>query len=650
MRQSLFQRLANRIRHLRVHLSDNQTMVLLITVVLLVLTNLAVLLILVVPQSKSPSSLTIVQESREPLQPVEQTPTPDQIQGNIQDQSEVFPVQSLSSGSTIQGTIIFSMTENGYRHLFAFSPGNPNLVRLTDGSWDDTSPVMDPTGRMIAFSSQRNGYWDIYLLDLQTGVITPITDTSDFDTHPTWSPDGSKIAFQSYIDENSEIIVVDLQKQPFELNRITINDYDDYDPDWSPDGENLVFISAYDNKPALWNARFVDSQIQIEPISVKSGYDPRNPTWSPDGSSISWSEMISGRRTILTWQYGVPSQRPIQATEGDFPAWSKDGKILFFIIQNPNKTYLSAISYPDGNLVYPVTPTAGMVSDLHWSTNQLPAELPAWFGNLQTATLPALYQLAITPPAANLPNRYQVVTIPDVKAPYTLLHDLTDESFVALRERLKLETGWDVLANLENAFIPITEVADPNMQENWLYTGRAFSLNTIPMNINWMFISRETFGDQTYFRMFVRPVYQDGSMGKPIFEKSWDINARFSSDPSAYENGGIETDSYPDGYWVDLTDLALRFGWERIEASPNWTNYYPGARFNLFALRSGLSWKDAMLELYPQDAFITPTPLAAPTITLTPTRRLFKTLTPTITPSPTSTSTRRPTWTPFPNQ
>ncbi len=540
------------------------------------------------------------------------------------------------------------MIENGYSHLFAFTPGNPNLLRLTNNPWDDTSPVMDPTGRIIAFSSQRNGYWDIYLLDLLTGTITPVTDTSDYDTHPTWSPDGSKLAFQSYVGENSEIMVADLQKQPYEFSRITSNDFDDYDPSWSPDGQNLLFISAYDNKPAIWNARFIESQVQIEPVSVNAGYDPRNPTWSSDGSSVAWSELISGRRTILTWSFGDASQNPIQATEGDFPAWSQDGKILFYIIPDPNKTYLSAISLPDGNLVYPVTPTTGFVSGLQWGIHPLPAELPNWIVRLQTASLPPLYQLAITPPVENLPNRYQVVAIPEVKSPYSLLHDLTDESFTSLRERIKFETGWDVLANLENTFIPITEVADPNMQENWLYTGRAFSLNTIPMNIQWMLITRETYGDQTYFRMFIRPIYQDGSMGKPILEKAWDMNARFSNDPAAYENGGVEIDAYPDGYWVDLTDLALRFGWERIEASPNWTNFYPGARFNLFALRSGLSWKDAMLELYPQDAFITPTPLAAPTITLTPTRRLFVTLTPTITPSPTSTITRRPTWTPYP--
>ena len=41
------------------------------------------------------------------------------------------------------------------------------------------------------------------------------------------------------------------------------------------------------------------------------------------------------------------------------------------------------------------------------------------------------------------------------------MHDLADEAFDALRERIQQEVGWDALASLENAFVPITTVLDP---------------------------------------------------------------------------------------------------------------------------------------------------------------------------------------------
>ncbi len=91
MRQTPFQRLSNRIRHLKVHLSDNQTMVLLITVFLLVLTNLAVLLILVFPQSNEKSQTVASQITVNSPLIEQETPTPEQILSNPVNQAELYP-------------------------------------------------------------------------------------------------------------------------------------------------------------------------------------------------------------------------------------------------------------------------------------------------------------------------------------------------------------------------------------------------------------------------------------------------------------------------------------------------------------------------------------------------------------------------------
>jgi TolB protein len=642
----------NFFKKIKSRFSDKRTVILVITIILLILTNLTVLLLLVSPDRAKtdsvPPGIPAHDSQKESTTPIV-TASPTATLQPTQDTSTKQSLPNMLDGSSIrQGTILFSMVENGYSHIFAFTPGDATLIRLTSGSWDDATPSLNPDGTQLAFSSQRNGYWDIYILEMKTGKITPVTDTGDYDSSPSWSPDGNHLVFQTYINGNFELNLADLTKKPVEITNITLNEYNDFDPNWSSDGEHIVFISAYDNSPRLWIASVSDTQIQLEPVLVNAGQDPRHPVWSPDGSTLAWSEMIDDRRTLVTWDMSTPSVQPKALTEGDYPAWSPDGSILFNVIPRPNQSFLSADSLSYGNLVYPVTSTSGKTEGLQWSQDHLPNPLPDWLIIAQQQKQDALIQIAITPPPENIPNRYQVIPLPSVQAPYPMLHDLTDEAFQALRERLKSETGWDVLQNLEAAFMPLSDVSDPGMDENWLYTGRGFSLNTVPMNIDWMIISRESYGDQTYFHTYIRPLYQDGSMGKPILQKSWDINARFNNDPTAYENGGTESISYPDGYWVDITDLALRYGWERIEASPNWTTYYQGARFNLFVLRSGLSWKDAMLELYPPNIFITPTAQVASTETPTSTPKPPKSKTPTAIISPTATATRRPTWTPIP--
>jgi hypothetical protein len=87
-----------------------------------------------------------------------------------------------------------------------------------------------------------------------------------------------------------------------------------------------------------------------------------------------------------------------------------------------------------------------------------------------------------------------------------------------------------------------------------------------------------------------------------------------------------------------VTSLAATYGWERQPSLPNWRTYYKGARFSTFALTSGLTWYNAMQELYPAEALVTPTKVLAPT--LTPTN------TPTMTPTPRPTRTPRITFTP----
>src|SRR5512137_1485506 len=64
---------------------------------------------------------------------------------------------------------VLSLADNGYQHLFIYSPQAIPLYRITNGTWDDITPAISPDGTQIAFSSRRNGYFDIYIMDLETG-------------------------------------------------------------------------------------------------------------------------------------------------------------------------------------------------------------------------------------------------------------------------------------------------------------------------------------------------------------------------------------------------------------------------------------------------------------------------------------------------
>jgi TolB protein len=202
------------------------------------------------------------------------------------------------------------------------------------------------------------------------------------------------------------------------------------------------------------------------------------------------------------------------------------------------------------------------------------------------------------------------------------ISDAADEAFDALRQRIQDEAGWDFMSNIQNAFLGINEPLPPGYAYNdWLYTGRAFSISKAAVQAGWVEVVREEFGLETFWRVYVRASVQDGSLGSPLKSAPWDFTTRYIGDPIAYDAGGGPKPSIPAGYYVDLTALAADYGFERLPALPNWRSFYPGARFDEFALREGLDWASAMRELYPASAIATPTPYQTPTSTPTNTPR-----------------------------
>jgi len=350
---------------------------------------------------------------------------------------------------------------------------------------------------------------------------------------------------------------------------------------------------------------------------------------------------------VLILDTEEPNTPPRTLGSGDWPVWSPEGDLVAARISLPNQAFLAVYQGETGNLVLPPQPLPGSLLGLDWKGGQFPLALADPILQARNAT-PAPFWNAPGASSVEPPESPALVSLGDVTAPHPALSDRADDSFQAMRQQLAVEIGWDFLANLENAFIPLTSPLPPGLGEDWLYTGRGIAVNTLPLTAGWMAVVREDYGSQTYWRLYLKTRYQDGSQGAPLPKAPWDLNSRYSGDPQIYEQGGALTPTLPPGYWLDFTEYASRFGWERVPSLHNWRTYYPGIRFHEYALRHNQDWQSAMLEMYPPEALITPTSVRFPVKTPTPVPTWIRTRTPTPTPLPTITPTRRPTWTPEP--
>ena len=559
---------------------------------------------------------------------------------------------SLNGNQTSTGGAFFlSLSDGMDEHFFIFQPVTQTLQRITTQPGEDRDPALSPDGKQIAFSSRRNGYWDLYILDLSSGKTQRVTDTPEYEGAPAWSPDGQWLAYEVYNGDNLDIFLRPLANPTDAPVQLTDDPAPDFAPSWSPEGRTIAFVSGRSGEDEIWMASLDRIEDRFQNLSLSADTSESHPAWSPDGRYLAWAVEALGSRSIVVWdsQGTTGSTTPLGLGRSTCLEcrWQRiNGTPLQ---SEPGSDYNLSISrWRSRNVLYPFAGQFPWFSLAAWSDSRFTNRL------LPSRTIHHHFARPVVACphhfAGNTRRKGGAGSLTGCHRAVCFFADSLDESFNALRSDLSNQAGWDVLLNLENAYYPLTEPSSPGVIEDWLYTGRAFALNPLPFSAGWLISVREDFNGQTYWRLYARTRYQDGSQGSPLSVHPWNLDARHSGDTQAYEHGGTLA-PIPAGYWLDLTDLAARYGWQRLPALTNWRSYYAASRFNQFVMRDGLSWKEAMAQLYPEEAIVTPTFVPTPTITMTPTRtlipgrRYYQTSTPTVTPV-TPTATNRPTWTP----
>ncbi|HSG25140.1 MAG TPA: hypothetical protein VLA32_03420 [Anaerolineales bacterium] len=525
------------------------------------------------------------------------TPTPTQM---VVTQPEI-PTLPPATNGTLPGLIVFSMSEAGYFHLFAYHPETLPITRLTYGEWDDLQPAISPDGTQIAFTSNRSGHWDLYLLDLTTGETTQFTDDLDYNGHPAWSSDGLWLAYDKYQDSNLDIfikpVVADIPE-----TRMTTHPAQDFQPAWQPGSTTIAFTSTRTGSQDIY---LLDTNQpgSDQNYTINRTVNQTLPAWTPDGSRIVWTEPVSGYPTLFSsesTQEAALSTPSINANLFDYDPF---GNYIVSVQNTLDRYYLSIRDSRDYHYIILPTLFPGMIEEVSWGQNLLPSVLPGELKQAAQAQPQTPWKNQLVPSTGALYGRQNIIDLPDIKAPHPALSALAIEPFFALKDRLILALGWDVLSDLENMFVSISEPLPPGRSNDWLYTGRAFALNPVLIDYEYMAVVREEYGSEIYWRVYLKPLDQSGNQGRPLSQFLWDFDARYSGSPSAYESGGEQLSEIPTGYWVDFTTLALEYGWERQSALSNWQSYYQAARFNVFAITSGLTWEDAMLQIWPPEVF-----------------------------------------------
>jgi TolB protein len=541
----------------------------------------------------------------------------DQLSANQPAKSQPQPEPTVAAATpwptpdplTSGGSLAFSQRRNGNSDLYLLPLNQKTPIRLTSHPADDIDPAWSPDGRRLAFASNREGNWDIYILEIASGQISRVTTDPGFDGGPSWSPDGQWLVFESYRSANLDLYITRADGSGPAI-RLTEHPAPDYSPVWAPSGRQIAFTS--------WRSGNMD--IYIMSLDAASDERALNVTASPDryedhavfdaqGTALAYHDQSGGFE--LVYEIRLEDYRPAGLSrsvgQGRHPSWSPDGQSLVYIHDDGRQNHVIASSISAWTVAPQAFTSEDYLDHLAWSAVSLTEELitPAAEVNGLSEDRP-LYIEQVQPPAGEDQPPYLLWEV-DVDAPSPYLSDRVDQSFAALRERVIEEAGWDFLGQVDNMYATISAKPLPGqVSRSWDKAGRAFDFYyRYPLADDpQVEIVREDQGFQTMWRVYLKAAQQDGSQGQPLRKLPWDFRARYGFDPLYYDQGGKWKDYIPAGYYVDFTDLAADYGWYPVAAAENWRTLFQGIRYWRFENHQGLTWEQAMLEIYSADELL----------------------------------------------
>jgi Tol biopolymer transport system component len=205
--------------------------------------------------------------------------------------------------------------------------------------------AVSPDGKRIAFHRHEDIGGDIWILE-PSGTETRLTfDPSRDNSSPIWSPpDGRFIVFGAKKDGKWGLYrrlsdARGTEEKLFESERLVTP------MSWSPDGRRIVFgLGGEDANSDLWvlTLESADGAVSTSDKAQAFASTPADETYAQISRDGRWLAYASDETRRSVYEVYVrpfpagPSRWQVSRSGGKWPAWSKDGRELLFMLNVPD--------------------------------------------------------------------------------------------------------------------------------------------------------------------------------------------------------------------------------------------------------------------------------------------------------------------------
>ena len=259
--------------------------------------------------------------------------------------SGIAPDMSVSAN----GTLVYRPAGGSAESFMPVRVDRTGTVTALDPAWHDNMQylALSPDGRWVATDvPAQGGRIDIWVKQLPTGPLSRLTFDGSLNYRAAWTPDGRSLSYSSDRDGLTHLYLqrADGSGKP---ERLMPHDSAQIDEsDWSADGRWLVYRSGVVGGKRDIYARATSGDTTRHMIAASS-FDEYMPTLSPDGRWLAYVSMESGREEV--WVRPFPdagsARWQVSTSGGSEPAWSHDGRELFFVTASDS---MVAVDVPSG--------------------------------------------------------------------------------------------------------------------------------------------------------------------------------------------------------------------------------------------------------------------------------------------------------------
>lgn len=191
-------------------------------------------------------------------------------------------------------------------------------------------PRFSPDGKRVAVGVEAGSSTDVWLFDISSGAFTRLTTEGTLNERPEWTADGKRVLYRSNRGGRVAIWSQPIDGSSPAQRLVEDTAADIWEANLTPDARRVIYRTGTTGTGDLWFRDLTPGAVR-QPVAA-STFTEWEMQLSPDGRWLAYTSNESGISQVYVRAFPPNgSRQQVSIDGGQSPAWSRDGRRLYFV-------------------------------------------------------------------------------------------------------------------------------------------------------------------------------------------------------------------------------------------------------------------------------------------------------------------------------